>query len=135
MNLDCLMPLIREYPDQELVSFIKLGVRYKADLEPVILLQPHLMSFLAVQDKFLKEADRFIQRGWTEVHPYLPCVPFRSTLVVQWLRQEGSNCTCAAMYRLQRTQRRYREGNLGSRPERTTPTEALRERPMDVGMR
>ena len=79
MNLDFLMPLIREYPDQELVSFIKLGVRYKADLEPVILLQPHLMSFLAVQDKFLKEADRFIQRGWTEVHNCLPCVPFRCT--------------------------------------------------------
>ena len=72
MNLDFLMPLIREYPDQELVSFIKLGVTYKADLEPVILLQSHLMSSLAVQDSFLKEADRFIQRGWTEVHSCSP---------------------------------------------------------------
>ena len=77
MNLEFLMPLIRDYPDQELVSFVELGVRYKADLEPLILLQPHLVSFLAVQDKFLKEADRFIQRGWTEVYSCLPCVPFR----------------------------------------------------------
>ena len=26
---------------------------------------------------FLKEADRFIQRGWTEVHSCVPCVPFK----------------------------------------------------------
>ena len=78
MNLDFLMPLINDYPDQELVSFVELGVRYRADLEPLILLQPHLVSFLPVQDKFLKEADNFSQRGWTEVHSRLPCVPFRS---------------------------------------------------------
>ena len=78
MNLNFLMPLIKDYSDQELVSFVELGVRYKADLEPLILLQPHLVSFLPVQDKFLKEADKFVQRGWTEVHSRLPCVPFRS---------------------------------------------------------
>ena len=96
MNLDFSMPLIREYPDQELVSFIKLGVRYKADLEPVILLQPHLMSFLAMQDNFLKEADRFIQRGWTEVHSCLPCVPFRCTACGSTCRSldpDRSRCT------------------------------------------
>ena len=69
MNLDFLMPLINDYPYQELVSFVELGVRYKADLEPLILLQPHLVSFLPVQDKFLKEADK-------SVHSCLPVSKF-----------------------------------------------------------
>ena len=79
MTLDFLMPLIHDYMylDQERVSFVELGVRHKADLEPLILLQPHFVSFLPMQDKFLKEADKFIQRGCTGVHSCLPCVPFR----------------------------------------------------------
>ena len=77
MNLDFLMPLIHDYSDQERVSFVELGVRYKADLGPLILLHSHLVSFLPVHDKFLKEADKFIQRGWTKVHSCLPGVPFR----------------------------------------------------------
>ena len=77
MNLNFLMPLIRDYLDQEFVSFLELGVRYKADLEPLILLLPRLVSLLPMQDMLLKEADRFIQRGWTEVHSCLPCLPFR----------------------------------------------------------
>ena len=32
MNLDFLMPLISDYPDQELVSFVELGVRHTADV-------------------------------------------------------------------------------------------------------
>ena len=41
------------------------------------MLQPHLVSCLTVHDRFPREADKFAQRGWTEVHSCLPCVPFR----------------------------------------------------------
>ena len=54
------------------------------------------MSFLAVQDKFLKAADRFNQRSWTEVHSCLPCVPFRCTAcgsTCRPLEQDRPRCT------------------------------------------
>ena len=97
MNLDFLMPLISDYPDQELVSFVELGVGYKADLEPLILLQPHLISFLPVQDNFLKEADKFVQRGWTEVGAQLsPGCPFQ--MYCMWFYVPPSGTRQAAMH-------------------------------------
>ena len=42
MNLDFYLHQGKTYPDQELLSFIILGVRYKADLPVQIVLQPHL---------------------------------------------------------------------------------------------
>ena len=68
-----------QYPDQELLSFLVLGVRYKADIPIQIVLQPHLQSFLPVQDKYLDEAARFILRGWTVQSQQLLIVPFFSS--------------------------------------------------------
>ena len=48
LNLDFYAQQGVDYPDQELLSFIVLGVRYKADLPVQIVLQPHLQSFLPV---------------------------------------------------------------------------------------
>ena len=78
LNLDFYAEQGRGYPDQELISFLILGVRYKADIPVQIVLQSHLQSFLPVQEKYLAEADRFIERGWTVNSLDLLMVPFFS---------------------------------------------------------
>lgn len=78
LNLDFYAEQGRGYPDQELISFLILGVRYKADIPVQIVLQSHLQSFLPVQEKYLAEADRFIKRGWTVNSLDLLMVPFFS---------------------------------------------------------
>ena len=54
LNLDFVGPFLRDYPDQELVNFLMLGVRYKADLAHQVVLLPHLQSSLSVQEKYLE---------------------------------------------------------------------------------
>ena len=84
------------YLDQELISFLVLGVRYKADLPTQIVLQPHLQSFLPVQSKYLEEADRFELRRWTVRWPDLPLVPFFSAAcgsVCRPLEPDRPRCT------------------------------------------
>ena len=84
------------YPDQELVSFLLLGVRYKADLPVQIVLQPHLKSFLPVQEKYLAEADRFVARGWTVCCEQIPVVPYFSAScgsVARPLEPDRPRCT------------------------------------------
>ena len=76
LNLDFYAQQGVDYPDQELLSFIILGVRYKADLPVQIVLQPHLQSFLPVQEKYLQESDRFVERGWTVWDLQIPLVPY-----------------------------------------------------------
>ena len=78
LNLDFFAEQGESYPDQEMLSFLILGVRYKADLPVQVVLQPHLMSFLPVQGKYLEEADRFVERGWTVLSYSIPLVPFFS---------------------------------------------------------
>jgi site-specific DNA-cytosine methylase len=78
LDLDFLGQLLEGYPDQDLASDIILGVRYKADLRAQVVIQPHLLSFLPVQEKYLAEADRFVDRGWTILHDGIPCLPWRS---------------------------------------------------------
>ena len=64
LNLDFYAQWGVGYPDQELISFLVLGVRYKADVPVQSVLQPHLNSFLPVQEEYLAEADMFVERGW-----------------------------------------------------------------------
>ena len=63
VNLNFYSEMGSGYPDQEIISFILLGVRYKADLQVQIVLLPHLMSLLPVQAKYLEETDCFATRG------------------------------------------------------------------------
>ena len=76
LNLDFHKQEGNGYPDQERISFLALGVRYKANLPVQIVLQPHLNSFLPVQENYLAEADRFIEHRWTYNWPDLLIVPF-----------------------------------------------------------
>ena len=78
LNLDFFKAQGEGYSDQEMISYLLEGVRYKADLPVQIVLQPHLFSFLAVQEKWIKESDRFIERGWSVVSSAIPLVPFFS---------------------------------------------------------
>jgi hypothetical protein len=73
-----------------------LGVRYKADLPVQIVLQPHLMLFLPVQQKYLEESDRFVERGWTFYDVNLLMVPFLSASygpVCRALEPDRPRCT------------------------------------------
>jgi site-specific DNA-cytosine methylase len=96
LNLDFFQMQGAEYPDQEIISFLVLGVRYKADLPVQIVLQPHLQSFLPVQDKYLEESDRFVGRGWTVCGDSLLIVPFFSAAcgsVCRPLEPDRPRCT------------------------------------------
>ena len=76
LNLDFYLQQGKDYPDQEILSFLVLGVRYKADLPVQIVLQPHLKSFLPVQDKYLLESDRFLEGSWSVCCASIPIVPY-----------------------------------------------------------
>ena len=96
LNLDFYADQGADWPDQELLSFLVLGVRYKADIPVQIVLQPHLQSFIPVQDKYLTESDRFIARGWTVRDHQLLLVPFFSAAcgsVCRPLEPDRPRCT------------------------------------------
>ena len=44
LNLELLQEELLDWPDQELLSFLLKGVRYKAEVEHQIVLLPHLVS-------------------------------------------------------------------------------------------
>jgi hypothetical protein len=78
LNLDFIQEMGAEFPDQELISFLVLGVRYKADLPTQVVLQPHSLAFLEVVDKFHVQAEEQIQKGWTHAADSLPLLPYFS---------------------------------------------------------
>ena len=89
LNLDFYSEMGSGYPDQEIISFILLGVRYIADLPVQIVLLPHPKSFLPVQATYLEEAGRFVTRGWTMVLDEVPMLPF--FIVAPWsLTSQGA---------------------------------------------
>ena len=80
LNLEFLRRFISDYPDQELASFLILGVRYKADLAHQVVLLPHLQSFLPMQDKYLKQADLRLETGWMVAYDAVPSIPWRTAM-------------------------------------------------------
>ena len=80
LNLDFMEPFLRDYPDQELASFLMLGVRYKADLAHQVVLLPHQQSFLPVQERYLKQADKWLEIGWTVAYDAVASIPWRTVM-------------------------------------------------------
>ena len=80
LNLDFMELFLRDYPDQELASFMMLGVRYKADLAHQVVLLPHLQSFLPMQEKYLKQADQRMELGWTVTYDAVVSIPWRTVM-------------------------------------------------------
>lgn len=80
LNLDFLGQFLRDYPDQELASFLILGVRYKADLAHQAVLLPHLQAFVPMQDKYLMQADQRLKAGLMVTYHPVASIPWRTVM-------------------------------------------------------
>ena len=83
LNLDylqwqCDHGYLKNYPDQELISQLMLGVSYKDDLDLQIVLLPHLISFADGCEQIQTEVEKYVEHGWYSLHRLLPYVPFRN---------------------------------------------------------
>ena len=77
LNLELIAQELASYPDQELLSFLLEGVRYKTDLELQIVLLPHLISLRDGYDSLLDEVERYKDSGWYGLFDHPPFLPFR----------------------------------------------------------
>jgi len=65
------------WPDQELRSHLRYGVRFGAELPLQLVLTPQLKSLAAAFDRTQKELRELVDRGWYALFDYLPFVPLR----------------------------------------------------------
>ena len=79
MSLDreALVADMQHWPDQELRSHMKYGVRFGADIPLQIVLTPQLMSLADAFDRTQSELKELVDRGWYALFDYLPFVPVR----------------------------------------------------------
>jgi len=77
LNLDFLEVLLSTCPDRELVSHLRHGVDFKADLPLQTVLMPHLNSIAANVDLCEKEINRLRGIGWSTAFSMLPALPCR----------------------------------------------------------
>jgi hypothetical protein len=68
---------MESWPDQELRSHIKYGVRFGANLPLQVVLTPQLKSLAAAFERTQKELRNLIDKGWYAIFDYLPFVPLR----------------------------------------------------------
>jgi len=78
LNLDLLGVELQDWPDQELLSFLLEGVRYKADVEHQIVLLPHLVSLCEGYASLIEEVDKYTSAGWYGLFSHPPFLPFRA---------------------------------------------------------
>ena len=73
-TLELLREELTDWPDQELLSFLLEGVRYKADVEHQIVLLPHLVSLREGYTSLLEEVAKYTSAGWYGLfsHPPFP---------------------------------------------------------------
>jgi hypothetical protein len=76
-NVDYIRERLKDYPDQELVSHLVLGVRMLADLDLQLVLLPHLLSIEGVEEEVLREVMKlsvppFEWVGFSESLPFVP---------------------------------------------------------------
>ena len=62
-NLQQLSEELSDWPDQELGSFLLLGVRYKADIDYQVVLLPHLVSLREGYSSLMAEVDKYREAG------------------------------------------------------------------------
>lgn len=77
LNLELLREELADWPDQELVSFLLEGVRYKADVGMQIVLLPHLVSLRDGYGSLQAEVDKYAQAGWYGLFSHPAFLPFR----------------------------------------------------------
>lgn len=78
MRWQCEQGYLQNYPDQELVSQLMLGVSYKDELDMQIVLLPHLISFADGCKQIQADVEELASQGWYSLHKLLPYVPFRN---------------------------------------------------------
>jgi site-specific DNA-cytosine methylase len=78
LNLGLLRADLADWPDQELLSFLVEGVRYKTHLAPQIVLLPHLISLREGYASLLKEVHKYTDMGWYGLFSTIPFLPFRA---------------------------------------------------------
>ena len=78
LDLNYLAEALADWPDQELLSFLLDGVRYKADVDFQIVLLPHLVSLREGYVSLQNEVDKYEQAGWYGVFSHPPFLPFRA---------------------------------------------------------
>ena len=78
LNLEQLREELSDWPDQELLSFLLLGVRYKADIDYQIVLLPHLVSLREGYGSLLAEVAKYKEAGWYGLFSCPPFLPFRA---------------------------------------------------------
>ena len=66
-----------DWPDQQLRSHLKYGVRFGAQLPLQVVLTPQLKSLAAAFDKTQQELHDLAARGWYAIFDYLPFLPIR----------------------------------------------------------
>ena len=76
LDLEYLHEQLLEWPDQELVSFLVEGVRYKADVDFQIVLLPHLISLKEGYGSLIKEVEKYTDAGWYGLFSHPPFLPF-----------------------------------------------------------
>jgi len=75
-NLEYLRDEMRDFPDQELASFIADGVQFHADIELQLCFMPHLTSLKYGIESVASELKKLAEKGWYglfENIPFLPC--------------------------------------------------------------
>jgi hypothetical protein len=75
LRFQCEQGYLQDYPDQEILSMLFLGVRYKDDLDLQLVLLPHLLSFAGGCDEIQSEMEGLVARGWCSLHKLLPYAP------------------------------------------------------------
>jgi hypothetical protein len=78
LNLKAFARELKGYPDQELLSFLLEGVRYKADVDFQIVLLPHLISLASGYHSLKSEVDKYANKGWYGIFSHSPFLPFRA---------------------------------------------------------
>ena len=78
LDLEYLHEQLLDWPDQELVSFLVEGVRYKADLDFQIVLLPHLIFLKDGYGSLVNEdlVEKYTEAGWYGLFSHPPFLPF-----------------------------------------------------------
>jgi hypothetical protein len=77
LDRETLVADMADWPDQELRSHLKFGVRFGADLPFQIVLTPQLKSLAAAFSRTQEELRQLVDRGWYGLFDYLPFIPVR----------------------------------------------------------
>lgn len=77
LDRDLLVAAMSDWPDQELRSHLRYGVRFGADLPFQIVLTPQLKSLAGAFDRTQRELRELIDKGWYALFDFFPFIPLR----------------------------------------------------------